>query len=318
MNPIVSVLIPVYNGLPYLEETIESVLAQSYKEWELIVGNNASTDKTAEIVAQFKDPRIRMITHAKNLGAAKNWNFLLQLAQTRYACVLGADDIFAPDHLERKINLLEQNAEAPFVHGAVHMIDANGNRLPDDLFDCAPVEQKSVTLPRFLKVNFVNITSVVFRMAAVRRHNLGFESRYVLMGDWALLLKLAMLGGPVLYDNQPTASYRIHSKSDARTNMGKFIWSYDGARMLVDALMEYPAVWRAIGVDTQAEARTLTKRFGRLAFQQVRRGNFSNARQAWRFYREFHSLTEAFLDIPRHLGGGFRKIKSKVPLIIGG
>jgi len=60
--------------------------------------------------------------------------------------------------LERKVRLLEQNPDSPYVHGAVRMIDSKGNPLPDNLFDCAPVEPRSVTMPRFLKVNFVNIT----------------------------------------------------------------------------------------------------------------------------------------------------------------
>jgi len=305
-TPLVSVLLPAYQAEAYIAETIESVLAQSLKDWELVVANNASTDRTAEIVARFKDPRIRMITHSENLGVSKNWNFLLQLSQAKYACVLGADDIFEPGHLERKISLLEQTPDSPYIHGAVQKIDERGNQLSYDVFDCAPVEPRKVTLPRFLKVNFVNPSSVVFRMTVVRSHQLGFESRYPVMMDWALSLKLAMLGGPVVYDNQPTVYYRIHPKSVARATMNTFVWSYEITRLLVDALMEYPAIWREIGVDPRAEGRTLTKLLWRLAFQQARRGNFTDARRAWRFYREFHSLAEVFLDIPHYLGAGLK------------
>ena len=308
MNPIVSIMMAVYNGLPYVEETIASVRAQSFKEWELVVGDDASTDGTVEAIKRFQDPRIRIITHPKNLGSAKNHAFLFRFAAAKYACVLDADDIFAPDHLERKIGMLEQNAKSPLVHGPTRFIDPKGNELPHDNFECAAIEQRNVTLPRFLKVNFVNITSAVFRMTVVRQNNLIFEPRYAMMADWPFFLKLAMLGGPVLCDTQITSSYRIHQKSVVRNSINSFNWPYESTRLRVDALMEYPAVWNEIGVDPRAEARFLTDDFWRLALQQARRGNFANARRAWRFFREFHSTTDAFLDFPRYVGDGFRKM----------
>jgi glycosyltransferase involved in cell wall biosynthesis len=308
MKPVVSVLLPVYNGEAYLKPAIESVLKQTFGDWELFVGDNASTDGTRAIIESFRDPRIRIHRHATNIGLAPNWDFLLQNARGDYACILGADDIFAPEHLERKVELLGKRPDAPYTHGAVRFIDPQGNDLPADDYKCAPIEERNVTLPRFLKMNFVNITSMVFRVAMLRRHNLGFESRYSIMPDWALNLKLAMLDGPLIYDSKPTASYRIHPQSVARTTMSKFKWPHEAARLRVDALMEYSAVWREIDIDPHAEACSLTKPFWRLAVQQVRLGNFSNARHAWRFFREFHSTASAFLDFPQYVGDGFKKI----------
>lgn len=307
MKPIVSVLMPVYNGLPYIEETIASVLAQTFQDWELVIGNNASTDVTVQVVEKFKDPRIKLINHPENIGLTKNWDYLVQMDRAPYACILGADDVFAPNHLARRVALLEKHPDAPYVHGAVRFIDPSGNDLPPDDFRCAPVEDRNVTLPRFLKVNFVNITSMVFRIAALRRHHLGFETRYSFMPDWPLQLKLAVLEGPLIYDDQPTAAYRIHAKSAARTTIKTFGWAYDAVRLRVDALMEHPAVWRQVGIDPEVEARQLTQLFCRLALQQVRRGNFANARKAWRFFREFHSRGEAVVDLPRYIAGGFKK-----------
>jgi glycosyltransferase involved in cell wall biosynthesis len=313
MKPVVSVLLPVYNGGAYLKPAIESVLSQTFGDWELSVGDNASTDGTREILESCHDPRIRVHRHATNIGMAPNWDFLLQNARGDYACILGSDDIFAPEHLERKAELLEKSPDAPYVHGAVRFIDSKGNDLPADDYKCAPVEEKSVTLPRFLKTNFVNVTSMVIRVAVLRRHNLGFDMRYPLLLDWALNLKLAMLDGPVIYDSKSTASYRIHPQSVARTTINTFRWPYEATRLRVDALMEHPAVWRGIGIDPLAEARSLTKSFSRLAFQQVRRGNFANAKQAWCFYREFHSSADAFFDFPRYIGSGFQKMVVRKP-----
>jgi len=307
MKPIVSVLLPVFNGEAYLKPAIESVLNQTFGDWELFVGDNASTDRTREIIESYRDPRIRVHRHSTNVGMTPNWDFLLQNARGDYACILGADDMLAPNHLERKINLLEQQPDASFVHGAVRFIDSDGNKCPGGNFECAPIENRKETLPRFLKVDFVNITTVVFRIAVLRRHNISFESRYPLMPDWAIYLKTAILDGPLIYDGQPTASYRIHPQSIARKTAKTFGWTYEGNRLRADALMEYQTTWQEIGIDPLVEARSLTKPLWRLAFQQARRGNFRNARLAWRFFREFHSPLEALWDFPQYVKNGILK-----------
>jgi glycosyltransferase involved in cell wall biosynthesis len=310
MKPVVSILLPVFNGEKYLKQTVESVLAQTFGDWELFVGDNASTDATRAIIESYRDPRIRVHRHATNIGLAPNWDFLLQNARGDYACVLGADDIFAPEHLERKVELLKKRPDAPYVHGAVRFIDSQGNDLPANDYKCAPIEERKVTLPRFLKVNFVNITSIIFRVAALRRHNLGFEMRYPLFLDWSLNLKLAMMDGPLIYDSQPTVSYRVHPQSLTRLVINSFQWPYEAARMRVDALVEYPAIWKEIEIDPLAEARSLTKPLWQLAFQQARRGKFHNARLAWRFFREFNSFVDAFADVPQYIQARFRKMTS--------
>ncbi|MGD0207889.1 MAG: glycosyltransferase [Verrucomicrobiota bacterium] len=311
-KPTITVCVPVYNTAKYIKQCIESVFAQEFKDWVLLVSDNCSTDGTWELLQQFQHPRMRLFRKPQNLGGVANFNFLLEKAETDFVCFLGSDDYFYPNHLGNKVRLLEQFPEAPFVHGAVRFADSEGNERPGDDFKCATIEERKETSTRFLKVNFVNITSAVLRTAAMRRHNLGFESRYLLMIDWALFLKLALLEGPLIYDEQPTAVYRIHPQSIARKAIPTFDWPYEAMRVRMDALTEYPATWREIGLDPLAEARSLTKPLWRLAFQQARRGNFTNAKQAWRFYREFYSPLDAFCDFPRYLRDGLRKgIKTK-------
>ena len=308
MKPTVSVLIPVFNGLPYIEQTIRSVLEQSFTAWELIIADNASTDGTVAAVEKFQDPRIRLIRHPKNIGIAPNWDFLLQLATTDYACILGADDLFAPDHLERKVGLMKEHPEASYVHGAVNLIDSAGKELPPDNFECAPLEHRKETMARFLTVNFANITSILFRVAALRRQRLGFEARYALMMDWALQLKLAMLEGPIVYDRKATVSYRIHATSVARKTMQTFDWPMESLRLRVDALLEHPEIWREIGIDPLRKARSMTENLWRLAFQQLRRNNLPNAQQAWKFYRELHQPAEVLRGIPGFFQDAFHRV----------
>lgn len=307
-KPTITVCVPVYNTAKYIRQCIESVFAQEFKDWVLLVADNCSTDGTWELLQEFKHPQMQLFRHPQNLGPVANWNFLLEKVDTEYFCVLGSDDYFYPNHLGNKIRLLTQYQEAPFVHGAVRFADSDGDERPGDDFKCPIVEDRKKTAPRFLEINFVNVTSVVLRTAAMRRHNLDFESRYLLFIDWALFLKLALLEAVLVYDEQPAAVYRIHLQSGAQKSIHTFAWHYEAARMRVDALMEYPAAWEKIGVDPDAQARSLTKDLWRLAFQQARRGNFSNARQAWRFFREFHSTADALLDFPKYMETGFRKM----------
>lgn len=312
-KPTITVCVPVYNTVKYIKQCIESVLAQEFKNWILLVADNCSTDGTWELLQQSPHPQISLFRQPRNLGGVANFSFLLGKVETEFFCFLGSDDYFYPNHLGNKFRLLTQFPEAPFVHGAVRFADSEGHERPGDDYECAILEERKVTLPRFLVVNFVNVTSVVLRTAALRRHELGFDARYRYMIDWDLFWKLAMLDGPVAYDSQPTAVYRIHNQSDARKSIHTFAWTYEAARLRVNALMEHLAAWREIGIDPLAEARSLTKSFWRLAFQQARRGNFANARQAWRFFREFHSKADAFLDFPQHMGAGLQKMVFKKP-----
>lgn len=97
--PKVSVLLPVYNGEPYIAECIESILNQTFTDFELLVLNDGSTDRTLEIVRQYDDPRIRIIDH-EDIGQANNLNDGLGKALGDYVCEVDADDYISATHLD--------------------------------------------------------------------------------------------------------------------------------------------------------------------------------------------------------------------------
>lgn len=98
-TPSISILTPVWNGLPYIKETIESVLAEEFQDWELIIGDNESTDGTSEYLRTLTDPRIRVYRHEKNMGVYRNIRFLYANARAPIAVGLCADDYFHPGGL---------------------------------------------------------------------------------------------------------------------------------------------------------------------------------------------------------------------------
>jgi glycosyltransferase involved in cell wall biosynthesis len=115
-SPLVSVFIPVYNAEPFVAQAIESVLAQTYPHYELIVVNDASTDGTAEVIARYQDhPRVRIHHNPANLGMAPNWNVSLSLCRGDLVARLDADDFYAPGFLEQVVPIFQRYPDVGMV-----------------------------------------------------------------------------------------------------------------------------------------------------------------------------------------------------------
>lgn len=112
-SPKVSVGMPVYNGESFIRETLDSLLVQTYKDFELIISDNASTDLTEAICQEYaaKDSRIRYVRQAKNHGGSNNFQFVLDEAKGKYFMWSACDDIRSPDFLEENIRFLETHPE---------------------------------------------------------------------------------------------------------------------------------------------------------------------------------------------------------------
>ena len=108
--PAVSVCIPTYRGAAHIAETIESALAQTFADFELIVIDDDSPDETGQLVARYRDPRLRYLRE-RNAGVEENWNRCLRLARGRYFKLLPHDDLIAPDCLARQVAALEADPD---------------------------------------------------------------------------------------------------------------------------------------------------------------------------------------------------------------
>jgi glycosyltransferase involved in cell wall biosynthesis len=123
--------VPAYRGAAHIAATIESVLAQTFADFELVIVDDDSPDETVALVERYRDPRLRLLRNARNLGAEGNWNRCLQLARGRYFKLLPQDDLLAPDCLERQVVALEAPRGAPLalVFCARTIIDADGRAI---------------------------------------------------------------------------------------------------------------------------------------------------------------------------------------------
>jgi len=150
MTPRVTVGIPVYNGAKYLEKAIESVLAQTFADFELIISDNASTDATPAIALEYaaRDPRVRYTRNRENIGAARNYNQLFSLATGEFFKWLAADDLIGPEFLETCVAALDAEPTAVVAYTRGTGIDANGEFLKHCQHP-VPMEAQTDPLKRF-------------------------------------------------------------------------------------------------------------------------------------------------------------------------
>lgn len=124
--PTVSVVIPVYNGEGYVSDAIASILAQSFRDFELILIDDASTDRSLDILRSYDDPRVRVARNDVNLGLAGTHNRGLDLARGRYTAMLDHDDWSYPDRLAGQVAFLDQHEDYVLVGGWAEIMDAQG------------------------------------------------------------------------------------------------------------------------------------------------------------------------------------------------
>lgn len=124
---LVSIIMPSYNTAPYIKETIQSVLNQSYEDWELLIVDDCSTDNTDEVLSEIHDPRIRIFKNDCNSGAAVSRNRALREAKGQWIAYLDSDDLWMPEKLEKQIKFMESHGYI-FSYTDYEEIDVDGNR----------------------------------------------------------------------------------------------------------------------------------------------------------------------------------------------
>jgi glycosyltransferase involved in cell wall biosynthesis len=136
-RPRLSIGMPVYNASRFLEQGIRSILNQTFTDFEIILSDNASTDRTSEMCQDFVaiDPRIRYYRSDTNKGGGWNHNRVLELASGEYFKWQSHDDLCAPTMLARCVDALDRNPQSPLAHGKTTVIDEGGNRLEDYSLD---------------------------------------------------------------------------------------------------------------------------------------------------------------------------------------
>ena len=129
--PRVTIGVPVYNGELYLAETLESLLAQDFEDFEIVISDNASDDRTSEICAKYaaKDPRISYLRNDRNVGGAHNYSLLVDVARGEYFKWASADDLCAPGFLSSCVEMLDSHPEVVLVYPQTMLISHDGTEI---------------------------------------------------------------------------------------------------------------------------------------------------------------------------------------------
>lgn len=130
MSELVSIILPVYNGQKYIRESIESIINQTYKNWELLILDDCSLDDTAIIVNEYvlKDARIKYYKNEKNLKLPRNLNKGFSLSKGEYLTWTSDDNIYKPEAIEKMVNILETTGKQ-FVYASCRVIDSHGKEI---------------------------------------------------------------------------------------------------------------------------------------------------------------------------------------------
>ena len=130
--PRISVIVPSYSHERCVAESIQSVLDQTYEDFEIIITDDGSTDGTVREIRKFRDTRIKRFCFEKNQGACVAANNCLKEASGEYIAMLSSDDAFLPDKLEKQVTFLDRHPETAAVFGYAEMIDEDGNKFTDE------------------------------------------------------------------------------------------------------------------------------------------------------------------------------------------
>lgn len=213
--PDVTVLLPVFNGEPFLREAVESVLSQSYKNFELLIIDDGSTDNTATILQSFNDPRIEVIRQPLNLGLSKTLNHGLERARGRYIARMDADDISLPHRLEMQVDYLENHPEAAVVSSLVELVDLQGVPVGEWREDREAVSPEAIRamLPR---CNCLAHPAVMVRRELLKEY--GYWERDLPAQDYNLWLRMAADGHRLHKIPKVLLQHRRHPASITSTS----------------------------------------------------------------------------------------------------
>lgn len=206
----ITVLLPVFNNAAYLRSTIQSVLDQSFTDFELLAIEDASTDSSLEILHSFSDPRLRVIAHDKNTGLVATLNEGLDTARGKYVARVDGDDLMHPERLAKQLAHLEAHPGVTVLASFVETINSDGEPIGEWATDraCATEEEIHRMLPR---TNCIAHPSVMIRLSALGSLRYAEDQRG--SEDWDFWLRLRARGLRIAKLPEPLLRYRIHPTS---------------------------------------------------------------------------------------------------------
>lgn len=217
----VTIALPVYNGERFIREALDSLLAQTYPDFEIVISDNASSDSTPAICREYqqRDPRVKYIRQPENRGAFVNAEMAIRAGSGEYTMMVGDDDVYDPRYIEVLLQLLERDPEVGLAYSNYGFIDERGVKTPSGLRVFFHREQSPASIFAgydrhriCLPMIFALMRSELFKNA------LPFQTFKKMTGDLDNLLMLRVLSFGKRVDSTPEVLFHYRVKDRSRTN----------------------------------------------------------------------------------------------------
>jgi len=313
--PKVSVIMGTYNTSKYIGECVESVLNQSFQDFEFIIINDCSTDNTLKIIKKYEDNRIKIINNNKNVGVAESLNKGLHIAKGKYIAVMDSDDVMMPERLQITYNYLEKNKKVFLVGGALYYMEDNGRLIRKDV----PLIGYDRIRKRLKKRSCFWHNTIMFR----NDKKTFYRGKFRYAQDYDLFTRLDTKGKRMENIPDILAKYRIHNSSSSYSRRTK-------QNMFADKVREFYKQRLTTGKDKYAAfnpetimnldiSNTKNKKilFDESKTNWMTKEYKKSRKYAWRYiinYGPFTKLTLYYLGsyMPKFIIMSYRKIKKSL------
>ncbi len=206
-KPLISVLMSVFNGKPYLSEAVESILHQTFADFEFIIIDDGSSDGTTEILEEYaeKDSRIRLIRNDGNIGLTRSLNKGIQVASGKFIARQDADDVSLPERFEKQLHRFADDERLALLGSAYEVIDGEGNTSGVDRY---PADDVSIRWQMMFHNGFAH-SSVMIRRDVLASHKLSYNEECEFAQDYELWSRILEFGCGANID-EPLIRYRCH------------------------------------------------------------------------------------------------------------
>lgn len=226
MNDLISVIMPAYNCEKYIENSVNSVLTQSYTNFELIIIDDASTDNTVNIVKNImeKDTRVKLVKNVRNIGVALTRDRGIEHAEGEWIAFLDSDDIWRQEKLEEQMKVYEET-NSNFIFTGSSFMNEEGEMYYRNFH-----VPRQVSYKQLLKQNVISCSSVMIKKEYLVKYKMQNDKIHEDFGVWLRVLKQEKIVAFGL--NQPLIIYRIYKKSKSGNKFKSFVMTFRTYRFI--------------------------------------------------------------------------------------
>ncbi len=206
----VSIGCPVYNSEKFIRQTLNSFIGQTFKDIEIIICNDGSTDGTLKIIEEFNDPRIKVINQ-QNMGPSIASDVVIANASCSLIALCAADDVMELDRIEKEYEFMQKNPDCDVVYSFVNIIDKNGNKISHSMEDVFNQNKTPIQMLNhfFYNGNFINAVSLMFKKQSMQQ----FNPCMLQLQDFDMWVRILLDGGKIMCLPEKLTNYRIHENN---------------------------------------------------------------------------------------------------------